>query len=269
MAPSPGSTIGSSVNGGGERIGVTATVRKIRGRTTGADRCVGTCFFKLLHSTMGIEHSIRCLSVARGLFVMRRHLKNTDSHALSLVALVATALVSGWAQAQTCNPNTARTAPDGRYSIVNDGAEVKDSVTRLIWQRCSLGQRWNGKTCLGIAAAHTWAKAQEVASVGAFSIHGGSAAAATAPVAVTSSTSSASAWRLPTHKELYSLTEQACRNPAINTAWFPATGAQFYWSASPLTDDASFAWGVDFSDGSGGYDAKDGSYSVRLVRSAQ
>ena len=80
--------------------------------------------------------------------------------------------------------------------------------------------------------------------------------------------SSAPGWRLPTHKELYTLVEKACRNPAINAVWFPATRANFYWSASPLTDDASFAWGVDFSDGSGAYDAKVGAYSARLVRSS-
>lgn len=209
---------------------------------------------------------------------MNRYFKNSAGSLISLAVLVVSATLSNWAHAQTCNPNTARTAPDSRYSAVNDGAEVKDSVTRLIWQRCSLGQRWNGKTCLGVAAAHSWTKAQEAANLAASSVGAGAAAlakapdAATSPISVsapTSPNSLAPAWRLPTHKELYSLAEQACRNPAINTVWFPATRANFHWSASPFSDDANFAWGVDFIDGSGGYDSKDGAYSVRLVRSAQ
>jgi hypothetical protein len=209
-----------------------------------------------------------------------------DSPAVYRLTLLAIALVSGWAQAQTCNPNTARTAPDSRYSAIHDGAEVNDSVTRLVWQRCSLGQHWNGKTCLGTAVAHNWAKAQEAAGVPATSVNEGSATPTGAPDGVSSSltpspssspssaaaaalappTSPTPSWRLPTHKELYTLVEKACSNPAINTVWFPNTRANFYWSASPLSDDDSFAWGVDFSDGRGGYDAKVGTYSVRLVR---
>lgn len=181
-------------------------------------------------------------------------------------------LISAVAQAQTCNPNTARTASEQRYSAVSDGAEVKDRVTELIWQRCSVGQRWNGKTCLGRASAYGWAKAQEVANTSVTSLSGASVppklASDSAAVSRDADFSLAFTWRLPTHKELHSLIEQACRDPAINTVWFPATRASFYWSASTFSDDANFAWGVDFSDGRGSYDAKDGAYSVRLVRAA-
>ncbi|MFC5522001.1 DUF1566 domain-containing protein [Polaromonas jejuensis] len=197
--------------------------------------------------------------------------KNSGSLTVFLLALLTTAHVSGWSQTQTCNPNAALTAPDSRYSAVNGGAEVKDNVTMLIWQRCSMGQRWNGKTCLGSAATYTWVKAQALASAAETGINPSDAALASASAAATSSSASstvasAQAWRLPTHKELFNLTEQACRNPAINTVWFPGTRANFYWSASTFSDDSNFAWGVDFSDGRGSYDVKDGAYSVRLVR---
>jgi Protein of unknown function (DUF1566) len=219
----------------------------------------------------------------KGLFVMNRYFNFAAfncvaSRAAGRLVLLAIFFVSGESQAQTCNPNTARTAPDTRYTAIDDGAQVKDIVTRLVWQRCSLGQRWNGKTCLGAAAAHSWAKAQEVASGMAASVGEGAPRSADLPNAALAIHSPASAavtpalaaspsnWRLPTHKELHTLVEKACRNAAINTVWFPATHANFHWSASPLSDDDSFAWGVDFSDGSGGYDAKVGAYSVRLVR---
>jgi hypothetical protein len=221
--------------------------------------------------------------VCKGLFVKNACFKFASNPLLYIATMLACAMVSDYAHAQTCNPNTARTAPDTRYSAINDGAEVKDIVTRLIWQRCSLGQRWNGKTCLGTAAAHSWAKAQEAAGVVAASVSEVSEGGAPSPFTTTATnaaalastpdsalpSSSAPSWRLPTHKELYTLVEKACRNPAINTVWFPATRANFHWSASPLSDDDSFAWGVDFSDGRGGYDAKVGTYSVRLVRAEQ
>lgn len=211
-------------------------------------------------------------------------LENLQFASRYMPALLATALVSGWAQAQTCSPNTAFTAPDSRYSAINNGAEVKDNVTRLIWQRCSIGQRWNGKTCLGIAVGHTWANAHDAASTmnpspsprgkensvdsdnssASNSASDSSASLITAPTFVASSITVA--WRLPTHKELFGLIEQACRNPAINTVWFPATRSSFYWSVSVFSDDTNFAWGVDFSDGRGSYDIKGGSYGVRLVR---
>jgi hypothetical protein len=35
------------------------------------------------------------------------------------------------------------------YFIHKDGAMVYDQATGLVWMRCSLGQRWNGKVCLG------------------------------------------------------------------------------------------------------------------------
>jgi hypothetical protein len=211
--------------------------------------------------------------LCKGLLVKNACFKFAGNPLLYTATLLVCAMVLNHAHAQTCNPNTARTAPDTRYSAINDGVEVKDIVTHLIWQRCSLGQRWNGRTCLGTAAAHSWAKAQEAAGVTDARVSEGGTTPGAAPDASTPSTSvlpnsSTPSWRLPTHKELYTLVEKACRNPAINTVWFPATRANFHWSASPLSDDDSFAWGVDFSDGSGGYDAKVGAYSVRLVRSS-
>jgi hypothetical protein len=222
------------------------------------------------------------LMVFKGLIVKNACFRFASNPLVYIATLLVCAMVSDDSHAQTCNPNITRTAPDARYSAVNEGTEVKDIVTRLVWQRCSLGQRWNGKTCLGTAAALSWVKAQDAAGVmaaGASEVREGGAPAFSTISAVNAAAlasapdsalagSSTTSWRLPTHKELYTLVEKACRNPAINSVWFPATHANFHWSASPLSDDDSFAWGVDFSDGSGGYDSKVGAYSVRLVRSS-
>lgn len=38
---------------------------------------------------------------------------------------------------------------DDRYEILNDGTEIRDLQTTLIWQRCSVGQTWGGTRCEG------------------------------------------------------------------------------------------------------------------------
>ena len=221
----------------------------------------------------------------KGLFVTYEIFGHYGNPAVLLAALLTVAPCTGRAQTPTCNPNATRTTPVSRFSAINGGAEVKDSVTQLIWQRCSVGQRWNRTNCLGMAVGYTWANAQDIASTinPRPSVKGnknlgdnddsrdGKSTNDSSTLLIAAATSVVSpltvAWRLPTHKELFSLVEQACRNPSINMEWFPATRSSFYWSASPLFDDANFAWGVDFNDGRGSYDIKDSSYRVRLVRS--
>ena len=50
------------------------------------------------------------------------------------------------------------TTPDSRYELLNAGAEVRDTMTNLVWQRCRLGQHWNGSDCTGVAVKYTWQK---------------------------------------------------------------------------------------------------------------
>ncbi len=76
-------------------------------------------------------------------------------------------------------------------------------------------------------------------------------------------------WRLPTRKELRTITNLSTGNPAIDTAYFPNTKNSFYWSSSPNAGNNNYAWGVNFYYG---YDYgyhKDTSYFVRLVRGGQ
>jgi len=44
-----------------------------------------------------------------------------------------------------------------------DGSTVWDEATGLVWARCSLGQKWTGKTCVGDASKHTFEDAQAAA----------------------------------------------------------------------------------------------------------
>ena len=162
-------------------------------------------------------------------------------HTLSIITLLLAATHS---HAQTCNANIARTAPDSRYQLLNNGTEVKDTQTNLIWQRCSLGQTWNGSSCTGTAATYNWTNAlQTAANIG-------------------------NGWRLPNVKELDSLVEEACYNPSINETYFPNTISSYYWSSSPVANGSDSAWIVYFHLGYDYY-YKSNSYYVRLVRSSQ
>ena len=133
------------------------------------------------------------------------------------------------------------------------GAEVIDKRTGLVWARCSLGQSWNGSTCTGTASTHTHEEA--LAQAQAANVGG------------------ASGWRLPTVKELASLADKGCRNPAIDSTAFPNTPSSRYWASSPDVGDSDYAWYVSFNYGYvyyGGFNLRNSNdYAIRLVRASQ
>lgn len=47
----------------------------------------------------------------------------------------------------------------GRYSISGNGTRIIDHITRLEWERCSVGQSWSNTTmeCLGMPTRFSWA----------------------------------------------------------------------------------------------------------------
>lgn len=148
------------------------------------------------------------------------------------------------------NENTAITAttPSTDFNDNGDGT-VTHHKTGLIWQRCSLGQSWDGTDCTGSATAFTWQQAL--------------AAAAQHTMAGFSD------WRLPNKNELASIIEYRCDQPAINNQQFPNTPDSLYWSSSPVASNSKIAWIVDF--GYGHVYGCDKSYyegNVRLVRDA-
>ena len=168
---------------------------------------------------------------------------------IALITLMT--LVPLLSQAQTCQSNIKNKTPDSRYQLLSNGSEVKDLKTGLIWQRCSLGQTWDGTTCTGTASQYTWQQALQTAK------------------------DAGNGLTLPNIKELSSLANRACYNPAINDTFFPNTpfdsstyyGA--YWSSSPVAYYGGYAWYVYFNDGDDSVGYKNDSLFVRLVRASQ
>jgi hypothetical protein len=79
----------------------------------------------------------------------------------------------------------------------------------------------------------------------------------------------ASDWRLPTVDELFALADRTRYEPAIDTAFFPACEADWYWTSTPWAGSPSdFAWIVLFEDGGADDGHRDGYAFVRAVRVA-
>jgi len=128
------------------------------------------------------------------------------------------------------------------------GDVVADATSRLVWMRCSVGQAFDGRHCVGrvrffdLPDALAFARAQAERT--------------------------GEAWRLPNVKELYSLVDLAIHSPAIDHGTFPDTPRAQYWTS---TNDVHFPdnfSAVQFSNG----DLLDNGYwqsrALRLVRDA-
>jgi hypothetical protein len=143
-----------------------------------------------------------------------------------------------------CNPAHAA------FTDNSDGT-VTDSVTGLMWDKCSWGQSANDCSG-GAASAHTWLAALGVAVTANGSTHKGY-----------------TDWRLPSRTELESLVKIDAASPAIDTTVFPNTPSSWFWSSTTYAPDPAVAWLVDFGNGNAYASSKANNYHVRLVRSGQ
>jgi hypothetical protein len=163
------------------------------------------------------------------------------------LALRAALVLPGLAGA-ACVGGIAADAPAARYTVSGD--TVTDVASGLVWKLCSEGQ--SGSACAGTAEALTWQGALQRVQSANTAKDGGFAD-----------------WRLPNRAELASLVEHQCTDPAINSAVFPATLAQSYWTASPYARDTTLAWAVNFSTGDVLPAIKTTAKRVRLVRAGK
>ena len=169
---------------------------------------------------------------------------------VSVFVLVAAAIwfpLSGRA-AQSCKEAIVSTTMDSGFTLNDDGTAI-DNTTGLMWMRCSLGQKWDGKTCTGSPVNYTWKVGLQAGDRYEFVGYDD--------------------WRLPNKNELESIVEERCYSPAINVTVFPETPSVYFWSSSPYAGFSQGAWSVDFGYGAVNASDKDGSIPVRLVRGGQ
>lgn len=77
-------------------------------------------------------------------------------------------------------------------------------------------------------------------------------------------------WRLPSKRELQTITQLGNNNPAVDATYFPNTSASPFWSAKSDAQNPTDAWRVNFGDGSDDAILKtDFGTRVRLVRGGQ
>ncbi|OHB28609.1 MAG: hypothetical protein A2X84_08990 [Desulfuromonadaceae bacterium GWC2_58_13] len=171
-----------------------------------------------------------------------------------LLALLCTLGPLSNASAQTCQSDTiVASTPTERFTDHEDGT-VTDTGTGLTWKVCSEGQSYNvsGGGCDSAAATYPWQGAlQQAAAVNVASFAG------------------QSDWRLPNQKELNSIIERQCIDPAINLEVFPSTPSDSFRTASPYAGSTDSAWLVYFYNGYGFPYGNSYYYFVRLVRGGQ
>lgn len=132
----------------------------------------------------------------------------------------------------------------------NTDGTVTDTVTGLMWDKCSWGR--NDTDCSGGATTrHSWAQALGVAVT-----------------ANTASYKGHADWRLPNKNELESLVDLTRYNSFINPV-LQNTPAGFYWSSTNRVIGRDYAWFVDFYGGNTILSIKTYSAYVRLVRGGQ
>jgi len=190
------------------------------------------------------------------------------------------ALVVFWALAGCSESKPSpTTAVEPTAAAVNKDPSTEPSVVidDKEWMRCSLGQNWDGKGCVGDAKVFSFDGAADAASV-----------------VNTSGFDGKNDWRVPTIHELQTLRvcssgfgdnftgpseefKEGCNEgstePAINLAIFPLKvdpeSPLAYWS-STKTPRRNMGWYVVFSKGFVGWDAdRDSLLNVRLVRAKQ
>ena len=166
------------------------------------------------------------------------------------LALIACASVSqGVAAQQSCSSDTVSMKVADFHE--NGDGTVTDLETRLMWMRCSSGQQWLGQRCIGIADAHGWLETKQYADK-----------------VNRDGEAFFNDWRVPSLRELATITDRGCVNPRTNLSVFPDTPAAPFWSSTPRPGESSGARFLALSFGVEGVvlARKDERFHVRLVR---
>ncbi len=131
-----------------------------------------------------------------------------------------------------------------RYVVSTDGREVTDTTTGLIWRRCAEGMTASGGSCVGKALTFDFAGAQSRADAQA--------------------KASRTSWRLPDKDELLAIGDEKRFKMAIDTAAFPGTPPDHFWTSHRI--DSTYVYAVNFYNGFHYDRYQTSQHYVRLVR---
>ena len=126
-------------------------------------------------------------------------------------------------------PIVASASGLGSGQFLARGHLIIDLRSSVEWMRCSVGQRWNGKSCDGEIIRlnhHDVAKAIVIANEQL----GGS-------------------WRLPSREELEGLVCATCETVKIDSESFPQTMPEPYWTGEVNGFATRHFWSVNFMTG--------------------
>jgi hypothetical protein len=170
------------------------------------------------------------------------------------IALLSTLIAAPGNSAQRCNTEQyPLSAPTERFEDNGDGT-VTDSVSRVMWMRCPVGQAWSDGTCVGEPARLTWVEAAEAAervnASGSYFFND---------------------WRVPALRDLAMIAERQCEDPRINLTVFPGTPADFFWTSSSRPADGfdDYAYALSFGAEGVQHRPKEDPHHVRLARTGQ
>lgn len=166
---------------------------------------------------------------------MRSRLPGVGRLSVLLVALLAGS--SGLAAPGAPQPPATPSSGHRVRFLAWEGL-VHDTLTDRVWQRCSVGQRWEAELgCVGLARKLWFDEAVLLESDG---------------------------WRLPTLAELKTIVALE-RDAMADVEAFPDAPASWYWARDEQGQPA--AWGISCAQGANDICDRGQARAVRLVRS--
>ena len=158
------------------------------------------------------------------------------------------AAVTSMSAAADCRPDKIKSStPSSQFTV--EEQIVTDNHTTLIWTRCAVGQRWDGKACMGQPRTVNWSDAMALVGKLNADNHAGH-----------------HDWRLPVMPELASIVERQCFNPRMNEEVFTGAPSMKFWSSMEKMGAPEFAYTIDFGSGEAVPTSKATMGAVRLVR---
>jgi len=121
------------------------------------------------------------------------------------------------------------------YVLANDKFYQRDHIIvdltlGIEWLRCSVGQQWSGKECVGVAIKIPMKQVENV-------------------IFQANEQLEDEGWRLPTRKELENIVCMDCKYTKIDEKIFPNTPAEPFWTGQKNEWNENYYWTVNFFSG--------------------